>query len=84
MTVNCRSGPLISRVPAGKFLATVPGAEQRGHVHALLMPDRRHILFTGPDERTETSHLFLLDVSDLADARIDRDEGLSDRRQEWG
>lgn len=56
------------------------GEGQRGHVHALLMPDRKNLLFTGPDERTETSHMFLLDVSDLANAETDRDEGISDQR----
>jgi hypothetical protein len=44
------------------------GRNQRSHVHAVLMPDRRQILFTGPDDRTRTNHMFLLDVSDLADA----------------
>lgn len=44
---------------------------QRCHVHASLMPDRRHILFTGPDESTPANHLFLLDVSDLAGTETD-------------
>lgn len=39
---------------------------QRGHLHPVLMPDRRHILFTGPDAETRTNHIFLLDISDLA------------------
>jgi len=44
---------------------------QRSHIHATLMPDRKHILFTGPDERSRTNHIFLLDVSDLADAETE-------------
>ena len=40
---------------------------QRSHLHAALMPDRRHILFTGGDPTNETNHLFLLDTSDLCD-----------------
>jgi len=40
---------------------------QRSHVHATLMPGRRHVLFTGPDDESRTNHLFLLDVADLAD-----------------
>ncbi len=40
---------------------------QRSHLHPTLLPDRRHILFTGPDAESETNHLFLLDVSDLAE-----------------
>ena len=40
---------------------------QRSHVHATLMPDRRHLLFTGPDDRSRTNHIFLLDVSDVGD-----------------
>lgn len=42
------------------------GGNQRSHIHAVLLPDRRHILFTGPDDASRTNHLFLLDVSDLA------------------
>jgi len=44
---------------------------QRSHIHPTLMPDRKHILFTGPDERSRTSHIFLLDVSDLADTETE-------------
>jgi hypothetical protein len=40
---------------------------QRNHIHGTLMPDRQNILFTGPDDHHEANHLFLLDVSDLAD-----------------
>jgi hypothetical protein len=39
---------------------------QRAHVHPSLMPDRRHILFTGGDLRNRTNHPCLLDVADLA------------------
>lgn len=39
---------------------------QRSHLHPTLMPDRQHILFTGPDHESRTNHLFLIDVSDLA------------------
>lgn len=39
---------------------------QRSHVHATLLPNRQHILFTGPDDTSQTNHLFLLDVADLA------------------
>ena len=40
---------------------------QQAHLHPALTPDRRHILFTGGDDRTRTNHLFLLDVADLND-----------------
>ena len=60
------------------------GSGQRGHVHPLLMPDRKNILFTGPDERTKTSHMFMVDVSDLSAAETDRDEGVSDQRPSSG
>jgi hypothetical protein len=33
-------------------------------------PDRKHILFTGGDRRTKTNHLFLLDITDLADTQL--------------
>ncbi len=42
---------------------------QRTHVHPSLMPDRRHILFARGDERTQTNHPCLLDISDLGEAR---------------
>ena len=45
---------------------------QRSHYHPSLTPDRKHILFTGGDSRNRTNHLFLLDIADLADAKIDR------------
>lgn len=40
---------------------------QRSHLHAAVMPDRRHILYTGGDPSNETNHLFLLDIADLSD-----------------
>ena len=43
------------------------GRGQRSHLHPVLMADRKNILFTGPDHSTRTNHMFLLDVSDLAD-----------------
>lgn len=46
---------------------------QRSHLHAVLLPDRRHILFTGPDDRSRTNHLFLLDVSDLSAVETELD-----------
>jgi hypothetical protein len=48
------------------------GGGQKAHFHPQLTPDRRWILFTGGDPRTQTNHIFLLDVSDLKDA-----EGIS-------
>ena len=48
------------------------GGGQKAHFHPLLTPDRKWILFTGGDPETETSHIFLLDVSDLKDS-----EGIS-------
>ncbi len=41
---------------------------QKAHFHPQLTPDRRWILFTGGDPATESSHMFLLDVSDLKDS----------------
>lgn len=43
---------------------------QRSHYHPSVTPDRQHILFTGGDSRTQTNHLFLLDIADLADTQI--------------
>lgn len=43
------------------------GLEQKSHFHPRLTPDRNWILFTAGDPLTETNHLFLLDVADLAD-----------------
>ena len=40
--------------------------------HPVLTPDRRWILFTGGDPASQSSHIFLLDVSDLGDS-----EGIS-------
>jgi hypothetical protein len=48
------------------------GGGQKAHFHPRLTPDRRWILLTAGDPRTQTNHLFLLDVSDLADT-----EGIS-------
>jgi hypothetical protein len=45
---------------------------QKAHFHPQLTPDRRWILFTGGDPATESTHIFLLDVSDL-----NRSEGIS-------
>jgi hypothetical protein len=45
------------------------GGGQKAHFHPQLTPDRRWIMFTGGDPRTETSHIFLLDVSDLKDSQ---------------
>jgi hypothetical protein len=55
------------------YLATVDGTVtcfgggQKAHFHPQLTPDRKWILFTGGDPRTKTNHVFLLDVSDVAD-----------------
>lgn len=45
---------------------------QKAHFHPVLTPDRRWILFTGGDPASQSSHIFLLDVSDLGDS-----EGIS-------
>jgi len=47
------------------------GRSQRSHLHPVLMPDRRNILFTGPDHTTQTNHIFLLDVADLEDLQTE-------------
>ena len=44
---------------------------QRAHFHPRVTPDRRFILFTGGDPSNETNHLFLMDISDLADTEFD-------------
>jgi hypothetical protein len=43
------------------------GGGQKAHFHPQLTPDRRWILFTGGDPATQTTQMFLLDVSDLRD-----------------
>jgi hypothetical protein len=43
------------------------GVGQHSHLHPVLMPSRKDILFVIGDERTQTNHLCLLDVSDLPD-----------------
>jgi hypothetical protein len=48
---------------------TTYGGGQKAHFHPQLTPDRRWILFTGGDPASQTSHMFLLDVSDLEDAQ---------------
>jgi hypothetical protein len=40
---------------------------QHSHVHPTLMPDRKNILCVIGDERSQSNHLCLVDVSDLAD-----------------
>lgn len=40
---------------------------QKAHFHPQLTPDRNWILFTGGDPRSQSTHMFLLDVSDLPD-----------------
>ena len=45
---------------------------QKAHFHPQLTPDRKWILFTGGDAATQTSQIFLLDVSDLQES-----EGIS-------
>ncbi|MFC1451730.1 hypothetical protein ACFLSJ_00110 [Verrucomicrobiota bacterium] len=42
---------------------------QKAHFHPQLTPDRKWILFTAGDPRTETNHIFLLDASDLPDTQ---------------
>ncbi|MDY7011050.1 MAG: hypothetical protein SVV80_09905 [Planctomycetota bacterium] len=44
---------------------------QRSHYHPQLTPDRKHILFTGGDPANQTNHLFLLDIVDLNDTKIE-------------
>lgn len=44
------------------------GGGQKAHFHPQLTPDRRWILFSGGDPATQTTQMFLLDVSDLADS----------------
>ncbi|HRJ71209.1 MAG TPA: oligogalacturonate lyase family protein [Terrimicrobiaceae bacterium] len=41
------------------------GEGQHAHLHPVLMPSRREMLFVIGDERTRTNHLCLMDVSDL-------------------
>lgn len=43
------------------------GTGQHSHLHPVLMPDRKEILFVIGDERTRTNHLCLMDVADLPD-----------------
>jgi len=51
------------------------GGGQKSHFHPQLTPDRKWILFTGGDLRSQTAHMYLLDVSDLPTS-----EGIS---EEW-
>lgn len=79
-----RLGRLIGycpRLAPGELNAFIPLTEavqtygsqalQRAHVHPALMPDRKHILFTRGDERTQTNHPCLLDIADLAGAQTE-------------
>lgn len=53
-----------------QLTATWPtyGGGQKAHFHPQLTPDRRWVLFTGGDPRSQTTHMFLLDVADLPDS----------------
>jgi len=44
---------------------------QRSHFHPRVTPDRKSILFTGGDPANQTNHLFLLDIADLQDTKIE-------------
>ena len=41
------------------------GAGQKAHFHPRLTPDRNWMVVTAGDEKTESNHIFLVDVSDL-------------------
>lgn len=45
------------------------GGGQKSHFHPQLTPDRKWIMFTGGDTRSKSSHIFLLDVSNVADTQ---------------
>jgi hypothetical protein len=45
------------------------GRGQKSHFHPQLTPDRKWIMFVGGDAETKTNHIFLLDASDLKDAK---------------
>lgn len=51
------------------------GRGQRSHLHPVLLPNRQHLLFTGPDHETQTNHIFMLDVSDLPDTMVEDGTG---------
>lgn len=53
-----------------KLTGTWPtfGGGQKSHFHPQLTPDRKWIMFNGGDIATGTSHIFLLDVSDLTES----------------
>jgi len=53
------------------------GGGQKAHFHPQLTPDRKWILFTAGDPRSQTTHMYLLDVADLADTAGIADELLS-------
>ena len=42
------------------------GGGQKSHFHPQLTPDRKWIMFTGGDPASQSSHIFLLDISDLS------------------
>lgn len=42
---------------------------QKAHFHPQVTSDRRWILFTGGDKASQTCHMFLLDIADLADTQ---------------
>ena len=46
------------------------GGGQKSHFHPQITPDRKWILFTGGDPRTQTNHLFLLDATDLEEMAV--------------
>ena len=45
------------------------GGGQKSHFHPQVAPGREWLLMTGGDSRTESNHLFLLDISDLEATR---------------
>jgi len=53
------------------------GGGQKSHFHPQLTVDRGWLLFTAGDPRTQTCHIFLLDVSDLHDTAGLTDDLLS-------
>ena len=53
------------------------GGGQKSHFHPQITPDRKWILFTGGDPRTQTNHLFLLDATDLEEMAVISPELLS-------
>lgn len=75
--VDGRNVCFLPSMESGKSNKAVPligraktyGVNQTSHLHPRVMPNRQHMLFTSGDAGSETNHLCLMDITDLADTK---------------